>query len=272
MNNISYIGNQTNSYPAQGYGRRNGACCSSQSWGGRSPNSQAQLTQQLLPLIMSLLQQLQSGNAMANTAPTPTATPLPFPSPVNTPVTSAGLTADQAETLSFMREEEKLARDVYTTLYDQWGIQAFSNIASSEQRHMDTMAEKLDSYNLVDPVTDDTVGVFTNPELASLYQDLVAKGSQSAQDALHVGAYIEELDILDLQKAIDESDQADLIVAYDNLMRGSRNHLRSFVGLIEGQGIAYDPQLMPQEEVAQIVSSANERGGQGRGGRGRWNG
>ena len=36
-------------------------------------------------------------------------------------------------TLKFMREEEKLARDVYLYLFDVWGQWIFENIAASEQ-------------------------------------------------------------------------------------------------------------------------------------------
>ncbi|MDP2030099.1 MAG: DUF2202 domain-containing protein [Thiobacillus sp.] len=48
--------------------------------------------------------------------------------------------------LLFMREEEKLARDVYLTLYETWGLAVFSNIASSEQSHMDALLKLLRTY------------------------------------------------------------------------------------------------------------------------------
>ena len=43
-----------------------------------------------------------------------------------TQVTTA-LSDAEAATLVFMREEEKLARDVYITLYDQWEHPVFNN-------------------------------------------------------------------------------------------------------------------------------------------------
>jgi hypothetical protein len=61
------------------------------------------------------------------------------------------LSAEEAASLLFMREEEKLARDVYNTLSATWGIQSFSIIASSEQRHMDEIKVLLDRYALTDP-------------------------------------------------------------------------------------------------------------------------
>ena len=88
------------------------------------------------------------------------------------------------------------------------------------------MLSKVEMYDLVDPVTDDTVGAFETEDFAQLYDQLTEKGMESLEAAFMVGGLIEELDILDLQRAIEESDHPDVIQAYENLMRGSRNHLR----------------------------------------------
>jgi hypothetical protein len=170
------------------------------------------------------------------------------------------LTVLEADNLVFMREEEKLARDVYLTMYEAWGLNIFSNIAASEQKHTDAVAEMLDKYKLPDPVVDDRVGIFVNQELANLYDTLLARGYLSSLDALKVGALIEEVDMVDLKRAIEETDNEDIQVLYENLLSGSRNHLRAFVGLIEDQGIVYEAQFLPQEEVDAIVDSPIERG------------
>lgn len=185
------------------------------------------------------------------------------------------LSSVETETLRFMREEEKLARDVYITLYNQWKLPVFNNISGSEQRHTDRVKMLLQTYSLTDPVRDDTVGVFTNTTLADLYTQLVARGQKSALDALYVGAFIEETDIADLQKALNDTAHPDIANIYENLMRGSRNHLRAFVGMIEAQGVTYQAQALPQAEVDAIVNSPRERGGPGGNGpggngRGRW--
>jgi len=171
------------------------------------------------------------------------------------------LTPEEEATLVFMREEEKMARDVYLVLFDQWGVAVFENIAlRSEQQHMDMMRDMLDRYGIADPVTDDTVGVFVDADLANLYQELVERGTASLEEALMVGALIEEVDILDLMRAIEETSHPDLIEAYENLMLGSRNHLRAFVGQLENLGIVYEAQLMEQELVDEILESPMERG------------
>ena len=138
------------------------------------------------------------------------------------------LSNEEVETLVYMREEEKLARDVYRTMFNRWNLQIFNNIAASEQTHMDTLAGMLDIYGISDPVTSDSTGSFTNSALASLYNQLIARGNISASEAIQVGILIEETDIADLQKAISESTHDDLDRAYENLLQGSINHLRAF--------------------------------------------
>ena len=169
------------------------------------------------------------------------------------------LTALEADNLTYMREEEKLARDVYLTMYDAWGLNIFSNIAASEQTHTDAVAEMLEKYKLPDPVVDDRVGIFVNQKLIDLYDTLLARGYQSSLEALYVGALIEEVDMVDLKRAIEETDNEDTQQLYENLLSGSRNHLRAFVGLIEDQGIVYEAQFLPQDEVDAIVDSPVER-------------
>ncbi len=177
----------------------------------------------------------------------------------------------EAATLTFLREEEKLSRDLYLNFFDLWQNPVFDNVAAAEQRHMDSIKMLLDRYGLVDPVQDDTVGTFTNADLADLYDELVARGAVSAEAALYAAAYNEEQDIVDLQKAIAESTHADVTKAYENLLVGCRNHLRIFVAQIEIVGLVYEAQVMSQEEVDEIINSDMERGGNGqrsrRGGR-----
>ena len=167
--------------------------------------------------------------------------------------------AEEADIL-FMREEEKLARDVYVFLYELWGHPVFANISESEQRHMDSMAALVDTYSLTDPVQDDSVGAFTNPDLASLFASLSARGQTSLLEALGVGAFIEEVDMRDIRAAIDRATHADIIQTYENLLRGSRNHLRAFARTIENLGVVYEAQVLPQSEVDAIVDSPLERG------------
>ena len=115
------------------------------------------------------------------------------------------LSTTETQALRFMREEEKLARDAYITLYQKWKLPVFNNISQSEQRHTDRVKALLQTYRIADPVTNDTVGVFLNADLASLYAQLMARGQISQLEALHVGALIEEVDIMDLRKSMSQT-------------------------------------------------------------------
>ncbi len=169
------------------------------------------------------------------------------------------LSAEEVEHLYFMREEEKLARDVYLTLYDEWGQIVFANIAQSEQAHTEAIRGLIMTYGLSDPVVDDTVGVFVNRELAELYAELVERGHESLLEALFVGALIEEVDMEDIQFAIDATDEAAVREVYQHLLRGSRNHLRAFVRNIETSGVLYEAQYIDPEIVEEILGTPMER-------------
>lgn len=165
---------------------------------------------------------------------------------------TAPLSAEEIKDLTFMREEEKVARDVYITLYGTWQHPVFNTIAKSEQQHMDTIKKKLDKYRLPDPAQE-AVGAFTNPDLQKLYIDLVALGSKSLIDALKVGCTVEDVDIRDLQNAISVATHPDLDLIYQSLMEGSYSHLRAFVGALGAQGVTYTPQYISQELYNNIL-------------------
>jgi len=169
------------------------------------------------------------------------------------------LSEKEKEELLYMREEEKLARDVYSTLYRKWRLPIFRNIARSEQRHMDMVGVLIKKYGLKDPVID-RVGVFTNKHIQELYNKLVAEGEKSLIDALKVGALIEELDITDLKKAMANTDNRDIRIVYANLMKGSRNHLRAFTRVLSRFGYSYEPKYLSVGEFESIVSTPIERG------------
>jgi hypothetical protein len=143
------------------------------------------------------------------------------------------LSDEEEAALLFMREEEKLARDVYTTLHDIWNLPVFDNIATSESRHMASIKTLLDRYGLADPVTVDEPGVFVDPDLQARYTELVAQGTQSLKQAREVGRTIETLDIEDLDSLISLSTHSDITQVARNLLRGSQNHLAAFTRLLE---------------------------------------
>jgi hypothetical protein len=153
------------------------------------------------------------------------------------------LTEAEEQHILYMREEEKLARDVYLTLYELWDAEIFANISESEQRHMDAVKNLITRHGLVDPVVDDAVGKFSNPDFAGLYDELVQAGEISLEEALKVGVNIEELDIADLELALQETTMRAVKRVFQNLLNGSYNHLNAFQRNIEAGGTECPVQL-----------------------------
>jgi len=167
---------------------------------------------------------------------------------------------DEAAAVVFLREEEKLARDVYLTVSLSWELPVFSRIARSEQRHMDLVALLLDRYSLADAVGGDVIGQFADPDLDVMFDELVAAGQRSLVDALAVGATIEDLDLADLEALLLASNDLDVDLIAENLAAGSRNHLRAFVGALADRGVTYAPQYLDEGAFAAIIASGSERG------------
>lgn len=169
-------------------------------------------------------------------------------------------TATEEAEVVYLREEEKLARDVYFMLFDKWQLPIFSNIAQAEQRHMDLVLILLETYAVEDPIVDDTVGVFTDTALGALYNELVAAGEVSLIEALKVGAEIEDMDLADLYDLLDLTDNDHISLVAHNLAKGSRNHLRAFMRALEAQDATYAPQYLHPDDFDEILDAGMERG------------
>jgi hypothetical protein len=197
------------------------------------------------------------GNASASTPGEHLALPAAVP---------GDLSAEEAAALAYMREEEKLAHDVYTTLFSQWGLPSFQNIANSELTHTEAVKALLDRYGVQDPASSQA-GVFADAALQELYNDLIAQGSQSLAEALKVGALVEETDIADLEARLAKTDNADIQQVFNSLKNGSYNHLRAFTSSLKTQtGEIYQAQVLSQEAYQAIIATGTAAGGNGRGG------
>ena len=164
------------------------------------------------------------------------------------------LSPDVIDDLLFMREEEKLARDVYKILYSKWFAKVFDNITQSEQKHMDQVGVFIDAYGLEDSASEQD-GVFNNSSLQILYDQLVEQGFESELGGFKVGALIEEVDIEDLENAIARTDIATVKTMYTSLLNGSYNHLRAFTQQIIAREGSYTAQLLTQEQVDEILDA-----------------
>lgn len=194
--------------------------------------------------------------AWANGKSNPTTT-----STTSTASTSTTLSTMEVAGLKYMREEEKVAHDVYAALYEVWHFPVFSNIESSEATHMSAMLSLLVNYRIPDPAAGNAAGVFTDPKLQALYDQLLAKGQTGAVEALSVGALIEETDIRDIEAQKALTDHTDILRTYDNLLCGSRNHLRAFNAQLLTYGVSYESQVISQATWDAIATSPTEQCG-----------
>lgn len=161
------------------------------------------------------------------------------------------LTASEKEGLLLMREEEKLAGDVYAYFYEKYALRPFTNINKSEVRHSDAVLRLLNYFGLKDPALTET-GKFSNEAIQTLYNKLTADGI-TAELALATGAFIEEYDIADLNKLMNETQNADIKMVYNNLLSGSFNHIRAFTRVLAGRGVIYKPTILSATEYSEIV-------------------
>ncbi|HSD57459.1 MAG TPA: DUF2202 domain-containing protein [Methanotrichaceae archaeon] len=170
-----------------------------------------------------------------------------------TVATTTALSPREVEGMRFIWEEEKVARDLYVSLYEETNLSIFTDLARSEQNHMDQAKALLDKYGLETPVEDDP-GLFANQTLKGLYDDLLAQGMQSPEDALAAAAAFEEISIRDLEGEISATESEDIRVVYEGLLAGSRKHLRSYVRDLQDMGMQYSPQYLGQEEFEETVT------------------
>ena len=172
--------------------------------------------------------------------------------------TATPATEAECRDLAHLREEEKLARDVYEALHARWDIPPFANIRGSEQAHMDMVALLLEHFGLADPVRDLPQGQFHTPAIQALHDELVAQGERSLEEAVRVGLLIEELDIADLRAAMLRTEKPEVRGVYAELERGSRNHLRAFDRWMRRLGTQYVPQHLSLSDFEFIAWSEHE--------------
>ena len=161
---------------------------------------------------------------------------------------TSDLNETEKTSLLFVREEEKLARDVYIYLDNRYSDETsiFANILKAEQTHTDLVKDLITRYGLKDPVSENedlNLGVFKNQDLQILYNSLTLKGAISLVDAIEVGITIEDLDIRDIELDMTKTDNEDILIVYKNLVKGSESHMKAFINKYDG---TYIPQFISQ--------------------------
>lgn len=199
----------------------------------------------------------------ARGAPGPTDRPTPPAPTVPTRTASATL----AEDLTFMREEERLARDLYRAFAEEYGSNtAFDRIASSEQRHFDAIGRLLRLYGLDDPSAGLAPGTYAQPTLTAMYDELLALGRKSIDDAYEAGIAVEEADIEDLANAIARTTAPEAKHVLESLKRGSERHLAAYTTYRNGS--TPTPGAQRGRGIGQAGQAQRHRAEEGQGMRG----
>ncbi|MDD3739470.1 MAG: DUF2202 domain-containing protein [Lentimicrobiaceae bacterium] len=167
------------------------------------------------------------------------------------------LTTSEKEGILLMREEEKLAHDVYSFFAEKYDIPIFKNITKSELVHQKSMIWLMEKYDIEDPSYEEQ-GKFRNKDLQKLYNKLTSQGN-TLIEALKVGAYIEDLDIYDLKNLMKETENEDILRVYNRLLLGSKNHLRAFVRSLSGRGVEYKPEFITKDEMNTILNNSKQK-------------
>lgn len=170
------------------------------------------------------------------------------------------LSQEVKDSLAYMGNEERLAYDIYTTLYtyhDDAGtsIKQLLNIPKSEQRHVQIVRDLIKRYQIDVNTLQDVVNPVANQETSfealpsgqydvaavqELYDTLYAKGIASPQAALEVGCMVEVVDVDDLDKYIQQATLAqadDVVAAFKVLRDGSYNHYWAFDKGLKNMGV-----------------------------------
>ncbi len=205
----------------------------------------------------------------------------------DTPKTN--LTQEIIDTLAYMGNEERLAHDIYMTLYNYHlnngtELKQFTNIASrSEVKHIGIVQDLVRKYevdittvkDVVNPVADQNVALENMPsgqydiqKIQDLYDSLYEKGITSAQDALEVGCMVEVVDVDDLDKDIAIAEAAgatDVVDGFNILRDGSYNHYWAFDKALKNMGVSEGCAVLGAQYDKTGVYPQNENGGQGHG-------
>jgi len=172
---------------------------------------------------------------------------------------SGELTESEIAALMEIREEEKLAHDVYQYFFEMYDHVIFENIAKREEVHTNAVLNLIKGYGLEDP-TPTEAGVYSYLPFNELYNSLIEKGTVNLTEALKVGAFVEEYDINDLQKLLEETQNQDVILVYSNLLQGSKSHLSAFSKVLNQLGEIYVPTILYEEEYNDIITTENSNG------------
>ncbi len=169
------------------------------------------------------------------------------------------LTADEIEFLFAIREDEKVAKDLYTAFAGQYptAIQ-FSRIAAAEATHIAAVETVLGYYEITYPALG-APGIFADAARQAQYDGLLAKAT-TLQAALEAMTTLEEENIAAYKAVEANITNANLKLIVSNMIKASSNHLKAAVRQLATLGVIYTPIHLDQATFDDIINSALAQG------------
>lgn len=177
---------------------------------------------------------------------------------VPTAITATATDPQLVEDLQFMREEERLAGDLYQLFAERYPeATVFANIARSEDQHATAVGRQLTNFGIEDPSAGLEPGDYYFDELDELYATLATQG-ETLDGAIKAGIAVEEEDIADLKAALARESSDPVERTFGALLAGSENHLKAFTTALENGGVCDCT-----GDAAQNRQGTNDRQGNG---------
>lgn len=172
---------------------------------------------------------------------------------------TASLSADEIEFLFALREDEKMARDLYTVFAAKYSTAPqIDRIAAAENSHIAYVEAVLDYYEISYPAMT-AAGLFEDAKRQAIYNELADK-SGTLLEVYATMAAVEEESVSAYKSVQSEITNENIALVITNMIKASSNHLKAAVCQIIVGGSTYTPLYLSAEEFGTIVNLPYQNG------------
>ena len=128
----------------------------------------------------------------------------------------------------YLYELERFAKDIYQKSYDEWGLELFNTLTSTQSLNNSIIAILLDNYNITYNVTPEA-GVYTDDTIQGFYDTYVQETNTTIKDSLSMGVALEEKLVSEIDTLMQNRSLSDDVkIVYEIVKRSTREHIHSF--------------------------------------------
>ena len=139
-------------------------------------------------------------------------------------------------------ETQKMHRDVYTWINDQFPSAVFTSLAESDGKYMELLSVKLDKYGIQNPTLDKLPGEFESHEVQNQYNEFVRLSFGDLKAMIENARVMEESMIsLVRDQQLNLSGNDDLRQIYGDLIQESISQLNTLNDNMKGLIHIYAP-------------------------------